>query len=232
MFISDKSKSVGETSLKHKLTKLKKKRIILTLIFILTFLLVFLHFQFRPIVKEISLSRARIISTDAVNEAILEELSQNSESYINIIRIQKNENGELTAILSDMEKVNRLKSQVGLIIQNKLSELKSKNMKISLGTLSGLEMFNGMGPEVPFKISIAGSVITEFKSTFKDAGINQTIYQIYLNIHTRIGVMVPGCTCSEDFSTNALVSETVILGAVPRVYSGNGKMNVNSGEAA
>jgi len=71
MFISDKSKSVGETSLKHKLTKLKKKRIILTLIFILTFLLVFLHFQFRPIVKEISLSRARIISTDAVNEAIL-----------------------------------------------------------------------------------------------------------------------------------------------------------------
>ena len=218
-------KLVGENQVKHKLIKIKK--IVFILIFILTLLMLFIHFQFRPVIKEISLSKARIISTDAVNEAVLEELSQNNEIYNNIINLQKSENGDLIAILSDMEKVNRLKSKVGLAIQNKLSDLKNRNMKISLGTLSGLEILNGMGPEVPFRVSVAGSVVTEFKSSFKDAGINQTIYQIYLNIYTKIGVMVPGYTCSEDFNTNALISETVILGTVPKVYSGNGKMTVN-----
>ncbi len=200
----------------------------LIVIFISLTVLLFLHFQFKPIVKNICLSKARIVSTDVINEAVLEEISGNKGMYNEIVRLEKRENGELIGLLSDMEKVNKLKSKVGLSIQNKFSSLKESKMKIPLGTLTGIEMLNGVGPGVPLCLSLTGSVATEFKSQFRDAGINQTIYQIYLYVHTRISVMVPGCSCAEDFSTNVLISETIILGNVPKFYSTNGGLSLSA----
>lgn len=190
----------------------------------------FLHFKFRPVIKAISVSKAKVISTEAVNEAILQELSENKEAYDQIVKLEKLENGELTAILSDMEKVNKLKSRVGMIIQNKFLSLKDRKISVALGTLSGIEMFNGLGPGVPMKISVSGNVSTDFKTSFSGAGINQTIYQIYLYIRTRICVMVPGCSCCEDFESSFLVSEIVVLGNVPKVYSSQGNLNVSPSE--
>ena len=190
----------------------------------------FLHFKFRPVIKAISVSKAKVISTEAVNEAILQELSENKEAYNQIVKLEKLENGELTAILSDMEKVNKLKSRVGMIIQNKFLSLKDKKITVAMGTLSGIEMFNGLGPGVPMKISVSGNVSTDFKTSFSGAGINQTIYQIYLYIRTRICVMVPGCSCCEDFESSFLVSEIVVLGNVPKVYSSQGNLNVSPSE--
>ena len=190
----------------------------------------FLHFKFRPVIKAISVSKAKVISTEAVNEAILQELSENKEAYSEIVKLEKLENGELTAILSDMQKVNKLKSRVGMIIQNKFLSLKDRKISVALGTLSGIEMFNGLGPSVPMKISVSGNVSTDFKTSFSGAGINQTIYQIYLYIRTRICVMVPGCSCCEDFESSFLVSEIVVLGNVPKVYSSQGNLNVSPSE--
>ena len=190
----------------------------------------FLHFKFRPVIKAISVSKAKVISTEAVNEAILQELSEKKEAYNQIVKLEKLENGELTAILSDMEKVNKLKSRVGMIIQNKFLSLKDRKISVALGTLSGIEMFNGLGPSVPMKISVSGNVSTDFKTSFSGAGINQTIYQIYLYIRTRICVMVPGCSCCEDFESSFLVSEIVVLGNVPKVYSSQGNLNVSPSE--
>lgn len=190
----------------------------------------FLHFKFRPVIKAISVSKAKVISTEAVNEAILQELSENKEAYNQIVKLEKLENGELTAILSDMQKVNKLKSRVGMIIQNKFLSLKDRKISVALGTLSGIEMFNGLGPGVPMKISVSGNVSTDFKTSFSGAGINQTIYQIYLYIRTRICVMVPGCSCCEDFESSFLVSEIVVLGNVPKVYSSQGNLNVSPSE--
>ena len=190
----------------------------------------FLHFKFRPVIKAISVSKAKVISTEAVNEAILQELSENKEAYNQIVKLEKLENGELTAILSDMEKVNKLKSRVGMIIQNKFLSLKDRKISVALGTLSGIETFNGPGPSAPMKISVSGNVSTDFKTSFSGAGINQTIYQIYLYIRTRICVMVPGCSCCEDFESSFLVSEIVVLGNVPKVYSSQGNLNVSPSE--
>ena len=209
--------------------KSRHKKLFLLLLVLLGVSL-FLHFKFRPVIKAISVSKAKVISTEAVNEAILQELSENKEAYNQIVKLEKLENGELTAILSDMQKVNKLKSRVGMIIQNKFLSLKDRKISVALGTLSGIEMFNGLGPGVPMKISVSGNVSTDFKTSFSGAGINQTIYQIYLYIRTRICVMVPGCSCCEDFESSFLVSEIVVLGNVPKVYSSQGNLNVSPSE--
>ena len=68
-------------------------------------------------------------------------------------------------------------------------------------------------------MSIIGNISSEFKSDFQSAGINQTVYKIYINIHAKLSVVVPGCSSIEDFFTNILISETVVLGKVPKAYA-------------
>ena len=61
----------------------------------------FLHFKFRPVIKAISVSKAKVISTEAVNEAILQELSENKEAYNQIVKLEKLENDSRVLAMSE-----------------------------------------------------------------------------------------------------------------------------------
>lgn len=206
----------------NKIAAKKRRRKLIVFFFVILGALIFMDFQFRPVVKNISANRARMISAEVVNESILEDMENGNGIYSDMIHIDKNENGEVLAISSDVNKINHLKSHVSFLIQKKLSDLKSKELSISLGTLTGFEILNGKGPMVPLKICASGSVMTDFKSNFLSAGINQTLHQMYISVHTRISVIVPGCTCVTELDTNALVAETVIVGKVPSFFGGCG----------
>ncbi len=169
-------------------------------------------------IKIISVNTAKSVASQIINQSVLEELS-NSNLYNEIVKLQYNQMGELVGVFSDMEKLNKLKSKVSIVIQEKFSNFKNKKIYIPIGTLTGIEILNGFGPDVPINISIIGSISSEFKSDFQLSGINQTVYKIYLNICTRLSVTVPGCSSLEDCNTNILISETVILGNVPKAYS-------------
>ena len=182
-------------------------------------ILIGMDLRLRPLIKTVASNRAQIISTKAINEAVLEELNRNSEDYTKLVHIERSNEGQVLAVSTDIKRVNLLKSRVSIAIQEKLSGIEVKQAGIPLGTLIGGELFNGRGPIIPMKISVSGSVFTEFTSNFSEAGINQTRHQIYLNIHTRISAFVPGYPSSTDVYTNMSVSETIIVGSVPRVYA-------------
>lgn len=204
----------GETILKTK--KGVRKLFILQFIFFVLFLFSFRHFKL--IIKTISINTAKSVASQIINESVLHELS-NTDFYNDIIQVQQNSLGEVVSVLSNTNKLNKLKSQVTMSVQKKLSKSKNKKVPIAVGTLTGFDMLNGIGPNIPMNISIVGNVSSEFKSDFKSSGINQTIYRVYINIHAKLSVIVPGCSSVEDFSTNILISETVILGKVPKAYS-------------
>lgn len=197
--------------------RIVKRRIIIFLC-VLT-ILIATDLRLRPLIKTVACNRAQIISTNAINEAVLQELSLNEGDYSNLVHIERADSGQVLAVSTDVKKMNLLKSRVTIAIQEKLSGIEVKQTGIPLGTLIGGEIFIGRGPVIPMKISISGSVFTEFTSNFSEAGINQTRHQIYLNIHTRISALVPGYPSATDVYTNMSVSETIIVGKVPKVYS-------------
>ncbi len=209
----------------------RRKRKLIVFFFVILGAFVFMDFQFRPVVKSISANRARMISAEIVNEAVLEDMGGGKDAYAGIVHLSKNESGEVLAISSDAYKVNYLKSHVSLLIQKKFSELKSKDLSIALGTLSGFELLNGKGPPIPLKIVISGSVLTDFKSNFSSSGINQTLHQIYISVHTRISVIVPGYSCVTELDTSVLVAETVIVGKVPNFFGGTAVQSMHGAVA-
>lgn len=205
----------------NKYVKKKRKKRIIIFSALLFLVLVFLDFQLRPIIKTVAVSKAQVVSTNAINEAILEELSRNDIDYSNLISIEKGTDGKVLAITTDVKKINQLRSHVSVLIQEKLSQTKMRQVSLPLGTFTGIEILNGRGPCVPLRISISGSVNTEFTSNFSEAGINQTKHQIFINVNTKISAMIPGYPAITKVSTNMPIAETVIVGKVPRLYANN-----------
>ncbi len=197
----------------------KRKQKLAVLFLIILFILIFLNVCFRPIIKNIASNKARIIATEVVNEAIIEDMNASPADYSEIISINKNKEDEISVMVSNVEKINRLKSRLSSLIQKKLCNLRDKKMHIALGTLTGFEILNGKGPLVPLDISASGNIMTDIKSHFESCGINQTIHRMSICIQTKITVIMPGCSSSSQIDTNILINETVLAGKVPHFYS-------------
>ncbi len=179
-------------------------------------------------VKSASASQARVVVTDVVNEAILEDMKNNACYYSDMVNLDKDKDGQVIAVSVNIEKINNLKSHISLLIQKNFQNLKSKKILMAFGTLTGWELLNGKGPHIPIKISASGSVHTDIKSDFLNSGINQTLHRIYISVDTKVSVTMPGASCVTEIDTKVLAAETVIVGKVPNFYGGSAPSS-NSG---
>lgn len=210
----------------NKILSRKRKLRFMIVLIILIGITVGMNCKFTPVAQSVATGKAKYIMSDFINSSVVEDMENSGDVYSQITKLERNEKNEISAIYTDMKKINFLKSHIASLIQDKIVNFKEKTFWISLGTLSGFEILNGKGPKVPMKISIAGNVFTNFNNKFSNAGINQTIHQIYVNIHTKICVTIPGSTSTSESDDEILVSETVIVGKVPRVYSCSGNLDL------
>lgn len=210
----------------NKILSRKRKLRFMIVLAILIGITVGMNCKFTPVAQSVATGKAKYIMSDFINSSVVEDMENSGDIYSQITKVERNEKNEISAIYTDMKKINFLKSHIASLIQDKIANFKEKTFWISLGTLSGFEILNGKGPKVPMKISIAGNVFTNFNNKFSNAGINQTIHQIYVNIHTKICITIPGSTCTSESDDEILVSETVIVGKVPRVYSCSGNLDL------
>ena len=210
----------------NKILSRKRKLRFMIVLAILIGITLGMNCKFTPVAQSVATGKAKYIMSDFINSSVVEDMENSGDIYSQITKVERNEKNEISAIYTDMKKINFLKSHIASLIQNKIANFKEKTFWISLGTLSGFEILNGKGPKVPMKISIAGNVFTNFNNKFSNAGINQTIHQIYVNIHTKICITIPGSTCTSESDDEILVSETVIVGKVPRVYSCSGNLDL------
>ena len=217
---------MGGKTMSNKILSRKRKLRFMIVLAILIGITLGMNCKFTPVAQSVATGKAKYIMSDFINSSVVEDMENSGDIYSQITKVERNEKNEISAIYTDMKKINFLKSHIASLIQNKIANFKEKTFWISLGTLSGFEILNGKGPKVPMKISIAGNVFTNFNNKFSNAGINQTIHQIYVNIHTKICITIPGSTCTSESDDEILVSETVIVGKVPRVYSCSGNLDL------
>lgn len=195
-----------------------RKFLIFTILLVV--LIVFLDSQLRPLIRNMAATQARAIFNNSVNEAVLDQLSVSGANYSDLVNIEKDSSGKVLAISSNVVRMNELKAAVSLKVQERLTESQENGYHIPIGTLLGSELLHGRGPGIPMKISLAGSIVTDFESNFTEAGVNQTRHQIYMKVTATVFVMIPGYDTSTQVETSVPVAETVIVGDVPNVYAG------------
>ena len=133
-----------------------------------------------------------------------------------MILFEKKTDGLITALKTNMQEVNHLKSEILQLIYQKISRI---NGGISTGTLMFPGLFSGRGPEISLRVHAVQSVNAVFLSEFTQAGINQTLHRLKLNVQVEGSVLVMGKSYPYTVSDCVLIAETVIVGNVPHTYS-------------
>ncbi len=194
-----------------------KRWFVVLLCLVLIFLCCFI--SVKPFVFTYAKSEAETIILNAANKAVLNILNENDISYTDISNVSRDTEGTITGIEIDIEKVNRLKSQISNEIAKIISDNNKYDLHIPIGTLFGNEYTTGYGPKIKFKMQLTETAIVDFESRFESTGINNVLHQIIIKIDVKASVLMMGATEGFGVSTTALAAQTVIAGAVPDSFT-------------
>ncbi len=169
-----------------------------------------------PVFETLCKDKAKSIATIICNEESTKIV--HNYKYEDLVTIDRDSNGKITMVKSNVVPINLIISDVAEKIQKRLNEVEQDEIGIKLGTFTGTKIFSGIGPTIPIKLSTVGNVETDLRSEFKSEGINQTIHRIYLQIDCSVNILTPYNTVEESISNQFLIAENVIVGEIPESY--------------
>lgn len=175
--------------------------------------------RMRPLLESLATTRVSNTVNRIIFEAVNEAIQNGDISYERLISLEKDREGKITAVHSNMAAFNRLQAQILDIILAKIDQVSARELSIPIGTLTGSALLAGRGPRIRVRMESVGSSTARFNNQFESAGINQTKHQIILEVEVSVAILLPGFTTATKVSTAVTVAETVIVGAVPDTYT-------------
>ena len=184
--------------------------------------LVFYQQRINPMLEDMARAVVDNIASDTINEAIDAQIANGTIDYNRLVLFEKDLEGRITAIKTNMTEVNRLKTQVLDIINDTLLEISTDELRIPVGNLVLPEVFSGRGPGIPVRILSISTSDASFRNAFSSAGINQTCHQIILIVEVGVTVLLPTDSITMEIESEMVVAETIIVGEVPGTYASFG----------
>ena len=188
----------------------------LFMILIALMICIIMYNSIDPIFENLALTEAKSIATKITNEESTRAIV--GYTYEDLFNIERDSSGDIQMINANILKMNLLTSDIASFVQNSLDKTDSSKIKLSIGSITGVKMFSGIGPNLNIKISSAGNVETDLRSEFISQGINQTLHRIYLQINSKVMILTPIKTLQEEISNQVLLAEHVIIGHIPATY--------------
>lgn len=179
--------------------------------------------KYRDVISDLAMTQVKNATSDLTNDAIAKQIASGNIEYDRIVYFEKNLDGGITALKTNMTEVNRLKTDILNIINDEILALDSSDIGIPLGSIFLPELFSGRGPAVAVHILAIRNADANFVSHFTQAGINQTLHQVLMEVSIDVSVLVLGSTFSFTMTSEVVVAETVIVGSVPGTYLQTGQ---------
>lgn len=191
------------------------------------FLMVFIMVTFshlKGVLSSLAVTRVSNTVNRVVTLAVNETIEQGDITYKDLITFEKNSEGQITALQSNMIAFNQVQADIVDDILGRLSEVSTTDLSIPLGTLTGSALLAGRGPSFKVRMQFVGSSNAHFDNEFTEAGINQTKHRIILSVDVSVSILLPGFSTYTKVSNDFVVAETIIVGTIPDSYvyfSGN-----------
>ena len=195
-----------------------------------------------PILMNYAELETKKLSSIVINRAVNKQLANgmNIDEMFNII---KNDNGEIATIdfnpaivnkvlntTTNVELINLKAIEEGnidfielpdILISNDKDKLKNGIIyEIPLGTITNSGFLSNLGPKIPIKLNIIGSVESNVKTNIKEYGINNALVEIYIRISVTEQINVPFISKRVTVTSDIPVALKVIQGSVPKYYGG------------
>ncbi|MCI9155514.1 MAG: sporulation protein YunB [Lawsonibacter sp.] len=201
--------------------KLRVHPLILTLAVALVVagsIIALLEAKLRPVVAEIAAAQAQNTMTAVVEGTVTANLAARNVSYSDFVSIQRDGEGSITALTTDMARMNLLRAELTAAILEALEGVDVSDIRVPLGSLFDLEPLWAKGPALRAQAMTVGTVRAEFDSQLTSAGVNQTLHRIWLEVTVPMTLLLPGGEVETTLNTKLCVAETVIVGKVPDTY--------------
>jgi len=197
-------------------------RTILRWIIILLIVLIVGLFAFRikynQAIRSLAETQVKNTTSDLINDAIDRQIEEGTIQYDRMVYFEKDLEGKITALKTNMSEVNRLKTDLLNLINDEILAMDSDHLGIPLGSLVIPELFAGKGPLIPVQILTIRNSEAGFFSDFTQAGINQTLQKLNMQVSVDVAVLVLGKVDDFTISSQVVIAETVIVGQVPDMF--------------
>lgn len=204
----------GSFSNKPKIKSTTKKIIIIILVVLLIFKLILSYIE--PIFDTLCEEKIKSVATIITNQE--STYIMNKYQYEELYSVEKDENGNIVIIRSNVVPINNMVSELTKNIQDEFNNIKDSSIRIAMGGLSGIYFLSGTGPQISVKVSMTGTVDTEIKSEFISQGINQTLHRVYVNFNCNMKVVTPIRSYSKSTVNQVIIAEHMIVGNIPDTY--------------
>ena len=202
------------------LQKLLRAIIALLLVALVVFCII--RYKYDNVIRQLAEVQIRNSTSDLTNDAIAKQIANGNIAYDRIVYFEKDLDGRITALKTNIGEVNRLKTDILNIINDEILALDSTDLGIPLGSLFLPEFISGKGPEIPVHIIAIRNSDAVFESHFSEAVINQTLHPVTMVVSVDVAVLVLGKTDTFTMTSEVVVAETVIVGAVPDTFLQSG----------
>jgi sporulation protein YunB len=224
---------------------MKKNIFIATLIMcviITIIVLKIISIRVSPILMNYAELETKKLSSIVINRAVNKQLANgmNIDEMFNII---KNDNGEIATIDFNPAIVNKVLNTTTNVVLINLKAIEEGNIdfielpdilisndkdklkngiiyEIPLGTITNSGFLSNLGPKIPIKLNIIGSVESNVKTNIKEYGINNALVEIYIRISVTEQINVPFISKRVTVTSDIPVALKVIQGSVPKYYGG------------
>lgn len=213
----DLSPSFVEEKIKRIKRKERVKRgIVASLVLFLCILLISSYFSkvVNPVVMSYASGEIEKMLVKASNNAVL---SLSTVKYDDLIDTTYKD-GEIVSITANSSVINSLANALAIETQRELDLQSTTNLKIPIGTVSGIAFLTGKGFNVTFDVQPIGNVTCSFSTSFTSSGINQTIHKIFVLVNSSAMVALPFNSQKVSKTIEYLVAECLIVGNVPQTY--------------
>ncbi len=192
--------------------------LLLFVCFIFGSLLVVFRIRYHGAIRDLAETQVKNATSDLINDAIDKQIDLGNIHYDRIVYFEKDLDGRITALKTNMTEVNRLKTAILNLINDEILALDTTDITIPIGSLLLPEFFSGRGPGIPVQVLSIRNSDAAFQSYFSEAGINQTLQQLTMDVSVDVSVLVLGKTESFTVSSQVVVAETIIVGQVPDTF--------------
>ena len=226
--------------------KLKRSNIVVIII-LLVIIAVFICFRIinkkiKPVLLNIAESETKKLATLVINDAIGKQLASDL-TIDNLFEMTTDKNGNITSIDFNSVIVNKVLTtttstailNIKYIEEGKVELLDlpdsvmisydEKDLKkgiiysIPSGAIFGNTILANVGPKIPVRLNLIGSVTSGMNTKITNYGINNALIEVYVDLSVDLEVILPLMTDRIVVKTSIPVAIKLVQGNIPEYYS-------------
>ena len=161
-----------------------------------------------PIFESVAESRVKRIVSETAEELI------SARERADFCTLTYASDGSVKSVWVDSVAVNRFQTELSQKLEKKLSGM-TLSCRIQSGDLIYPHLFSGSGLPLIVRGSVYGGVSAQIVSELSEGGLNQSLHRLKVEVTAPLTITVLGKETRLTVTTHVLISEMVIVGALP-----------------